>query len=190
MSTGKIGGINSKSCQVKSSFEVNPAASSWPDLRQPEVLPESSRTLHQSFLTCLLGGIGMSKCLAIKLKDRKTLRFITLLKALVQALTYLWQLWAWDSREITVICCQLWEDSRAVPWARMFLVNHWGTEAPGQTSPHYKNTEGAFGRDYMAETAARSDCQLLHSEIHVRSITNSGGFWEDTFSTQCPCRWT
>lgn len=92
MSTGKIGSINSKSCQVKSSFEVNPAASSWLNLRPPEVLPEISRTLHQRFLACLLGGIDTSKCLAMKLKDRKTLKFITLFKALVEALIYFWQL--------------------------------------------------------------------------------------------------
>lgn len=149
MSTEKIGSINSKSCQVKWSFEVNPAASSWMDLRRPEVLPEISRTSHQKFLTCFLGGIDVSKCLAIKLKDRKTLRFIVLFKALVEALTYFWQLWACDSREITVTCCQLWEDSRAIPWARMFLVNHCGTKALGQTSPHYKDTDDAFGRDDM-----------------------------------------
>lgn len=88
MSTGKIGSINSKSCQVKSSFEVNPAASSWLDLRWPEVLPEISRTLQQRFLTSLIGGIDMSKCLAIKPKDRKTLRFIRQVKALVEDLTY------------------------------------------------------------------------------------------------------
>lgn len=115
MNTGKIGSINSKSCQVKSSFEVNPAASSWLDLRWREVHPEISRTLHQRFLTCLLGAIDISKCLAIKLKDRKTLRFTRLLKALIEALTYFWQLWAWDSREITVICCQLWEDKQGCP---------------------------------------------------------------------------
>lgn len=33
------------------------------------------------------------------------LRFITLFKALVEALTYFWQLWVWDSREITVTFC-------------------------------------------------------------------------------------
>lgn len=104
MSTGKIGSINSESCQVKSSFEVNPAASSWLDLRWPEGLLEISETLHQVFLTCLPGGMDMSKCLAIKLTDRKTLRFIILFKALVEALTYFWQLWACDSREITVTC--------------------------------------------------------------------------------------
>jgi len=47
----------------------------------------------------------MLKYLTVKLRDGKTLRFIMLIGTLVEAPMCLWELWTWDSRDTTVLCC-------------------------------------------------------------------------------------